>query len=286
MLNKEKFCPNCNEEYDPLNSECPYCKEENKDFESLKISKNIIVVPLWLQVTLFLVGLIGFQVIGFVLMEILLIKNGGGVESLESLTSQAIINFGGYIILFIVMAILLSDRMKNVIKGFKSSYTNYLMGFALGAILILLSLGYGILIEMLGFSNVNANQGTIFSIATNYPILSLFILSVIGPFCEELTYRVGLFGALRRANRILAYVVSILVFALLHFDFSSIITASLSDDSSGLILELVNLPAYILGGFMLTFTYEKYGIPGSFCAHFLNNFFSIALILISANMGI
>ena len=109
---------------------------------------------------------------------------------------------------------------------------------------------------------------TLRSFITIYPFISLIFLGVIGPICEELTYRVGLFSVLKKPKW-LAYVIGTLVFALAHFSFTS----------TNIINELVNLPVYIVSGFALCLAYDKFGLAASLTAHTVNNIYSVSMVI-------
>ena len=51
------------------------------------------------------------------------------------------------------------------------------------------------------------------------------------------------------------------------------------------IIELWNLPAYIVCGFVLVATYDLFGFGASTVAHILNNVISIVQILVLARYG-
>ena len=65
-----------------------------------------------------------------------------------------------------------------------------------------------------------------------------------------------------------AYIVTPLIFALIHFDF-------FAGSAEGYINELLNLPSYIIAGVTLTIIYDKFGLSTSIVAHCGNNLISI-----------
>jgi membrane protease YdiL (CAAX protease family) len=100
------------------------------------------------------------------------------------------------------------------------------------------------------------------------PYLSLLVLGLVGPFCEELAYRVGLFGLTRRVNIYLAYFVASVVFGLIHMhDFTSV-------------NEWLSFPDYLVAGAVLAVTYEKFGFGASYIAHATNNVFSLLVEMV------
>ena len=95
---------------------------------------------------------------------------------------------------------------------------------------------------------------------------AFFLLSIIGPVTEELGYRAGLFSFLSRFGKPAAYLISILIFAFIHFDFGCF-----KEGGTAIAIEMVNLPSYLFGGIALSICYDKFGIEGSTTAHILYN---------------
>lgn len=69
----------------------------------------------------------------------------------------------------------------------------------------------------------NNNEASLDSILKIFPIQGFLMTVILAPFAEEMTYRIGLFSALKRVNLILAFIVTALVFGLIHFDLSGVI---------------------------------------------------------------
>ena len=65
----------------------------------------------------------------------------------------------------------------------------------------------------------NANEKAVNEIILNTPILSFLFVVIIGPLCEEITYRLGLCNFLTRKNKFLAVALSAIIFGLIHFNF-------------------------------------------------------------------
>ena len=130
------------------------------------------------------------------------------------------------------------------------------------------------MLNLIPHSGVNNNESSIDSITTIFPLLSLLVFGLIGPICEELTYRVGFFGFFRKINPILGYIFTAILFGFIHFDFQS----------NDLINELINIPSYIIAGLMLCYIYDYKGIGTSIIAHSLNNVIGILLQIILYSM--
>ena len=93
-------------------------------------------------------------------------------------------------------------------------------------------------------------------------------LVYLGPLCEEMIFRAGLFGTLRKRNRLLAYAVSMLAFSLYH-----VWGYALADPTYWIFL-LQYLPA----GWLLARCYERTNtIWGSVFFHMLTNGMALSL---------
>ena len=193
---------------------------------------------------------------------------------------SAIINFVSYFILGIAMSFILWKDWKKIFNSFKG-WRTYVFGLAgLGAIFVFSNF-WSIIIQLLQIDvSDNINQSSAVNLVVTYPLLSIIVIGVIGPLCEELAYRAGLFSFLKRINSIFAYVISALIFALIHFDFNSIIVGIETSNWGILINELINLPPYIFAGLTFTFLFEKFGFGCGLFAHILNNVYSIFATLL------
>ena len=214
------------------------------------------------QLLIFGIGFVGYQILSFVLVFAF-----GKITDSNELLGLMLINLVSYFSVFIFQGICLFKDIKGIAKKTISKHT-ILFGVIAGAILVICSEGLSLLLS-LAYKGTNSNQQLAVNLIKSYPAFAIIILGFIGPIVEELTYRLGLFSFCSRINRILAYVVTILIFSLIHFDFTS----------SDMIAELISLPVYMLGAVILTYTYEKSGPTSSIIAHSINNLLSVILIL-------
>ena len=114
---------------------------------------------------------------------------------------------------------------------------------------------------------MNPNNEVIIGMATDRPGMIKAMGVFLAPIVEELLFRAGLFGSLRRKNRTAAYIVSILAFSLYH------VGAYLLLDLRYLFFVLQYLPA----SWLLARSYEKSGsIWTSIFLHMLINAVSLA----------
>ena len=262
MLFKRKICPQCQSQYDEAEETCPVCRAQNEDFEALKIPKHHVWIAFEREILLFLFGIFLLNAISL-LMSLFMKDN--------STQTLMIINGVRYGVVAIAMGCLLIGKY----HCFKNAFNKpipYLIGFAGAVVLIITSIAYSAFINTVYPTDPNANQQAANALVTTYPILSVILLGFIGPIVEELTYRVGLFSLLTRVHRAVAYVVTILIFAFIHFDFFAI-------GSGDIIKELLNLPSYIIAGAVLCFLYDRFGLSASLTAHVLNNLISVLLVI-------
>lgn len=270
---KQKKCPNCHMKVEDVEESCPYCDHEFK-----KRTNRVTYLPFWKQITIFGIGLLGFQIIGalfqvFVLLIAkVVLKDQTSLEQFaQSALFSAIINFTIYAILFVIlMSVLWTDNIK-ILKSFKNwripiaAVVGYLAIFMFNLIYTNILSGAGITIHN------NQNETSLREIIALYPALSFIIFALVGPICEELTYRVGLYSFFRRKNKYVAYAVTILIFTFIHFDFTTTDWAN----------ELLNVPYYLFAAFTFSFIYEKFGFAASMSSHIINNSVSIIATIIT-----
>ena len=285
MFRNKSTCPSCSQRIDALDVDCPYCHTHNVEYDKIGLSPNAINVKWIYQLIFFLVGWLGLQIIGTIVQVLTLFI--AGVSAEEYLTRIDLVGMNQFVIygnLFLVFAILLffSKGYKQLLRPLKSwkTYVFGIVGFgaALG-----LSIGWGA-IQSIFNDSTSANQSMVKAIVLEYPALSIVFLCFVGPICEELTYRVGMFGLLRRWNRVAAYLISIFVFAFIHFDVSTLLNV-LQGDPTPLINELWNFPSYLIGGAVLVTIYDFFGFGASSIAHILNNLISILMIIFTRYAG-
>ncbi len=273
MKNK-KICQYCNHSYDYYEIKCPYCGEENNS-EEVRNSQHIPMMKLYRQILYFLVGSVGFQILATI-YSIILVLIFQPVNADEKLICTAIINFVSYTMLFIGLCLITWKEYKKLFKSFYIlKWKPYVFGIAGVVAIFAFNLIYNNFLNMVGYTpQINENETGVRNIVSVFPILSIIVFGFIGPFCEELTYRVGLFSFLRRIHISLAYIVSTIVFALIHFSFESIGTSLFFD-------ELIAIVPYIFSGLTFAFLYHKFGFASSLCAHVTNNLTSLLVTIMS-----
>ena len=232
-----------------------------------KTSKDI---KLYKKIILFVIGLFGLQLLGLLAAQIV----KATFAEPNSPEGYGALNFITYAMLFVVLLGIVNIDVLYLKNDFKV-WKGYLFGLAFGAGMIIFPIIYNFIIGLFYTPEINENESALRSFITVYPFLSIIFLGLVGPFCEELTYRVGLFGIFvnNKKYKWIGYVVAVLVFGFAHFSFTS----------TNIVNEFVNLPVYLLSGFLLALAYDKFGFSCSYTAHTINNLYSV-VILILANL--
>ena len=291
MFFGKKTCPQCGAEMDKIDTHCPQCKhqilaiengENPRDPKRFSRFEKYLQVSIFKQIAFFLIGFVFFQLLGIIIAFILQFAGVSmyGLKTPEEIKEfltrvdiQFWMNMIMYILTFSVLALIAWKKgWKEIIRSFKKPSAigiAFLGLFAMLAINFVYNLIVTIILKGIGIKpDVNANETSLRSMAeVNLPLF-IIVIGFLGPFVEEMAYRVGMFSFLARIKRWIAYVVSGLVFGLIHFswNFSS---------STDVILELVNLPPYIGAGLIMAFVYEKGGFAASYMMHSMNNVYSI-----------
>lgn len=247
--------------------------ENNRNYRVSPFETELFPIPK--QIGLFVVGWAVFQLIAsfFQFVCYLAFNEGGNlglVEVLSKLNVSMIVNGGTYATLLVVLLLICMNDVKKLLPSFKH-YQSYIAGIACVGAILVFNMLYTNFVDLFQTKITNnANQASLETIFDRYKVLSLLVFGLIGPICEELTYRVGLFSLSSRVSRFFGYFVTAIVFSLIHFNY----------DAATLTNELLNLPYYIFAAVAFSFTYEHYGFAGSVSAHVINNFMSLLLIRI------
>ena len=269
MLLKSKKCPNCEAYYDPTLYECPQCHKVNELYVNRSLSDSVMFYHPAAQIGLFLVG---FSFVGMLISELIGAFFLSGLAD-KGLKNASVLLFTYLLMLGALLVICFTSRQKIFIEKFKRPI-DYSLGLAYAGGIFMIGLLIG-MITSIFYKDTNANQAVAENLITNYPIFAVLIICIIGPICEELTYRVGLYSFLRRINKVLAFIVSVIVFALIHFDFTA----------ESIIGELWSLPSYIVCGALLTIAYDHRGPACSIVAHMAYNTSALLMVIIGKMYG-
>ena len=246
-----------------------------------------------MQIAYFLIGFVGFQLLGVFLAVIFQSAYIAGhpdatladlTEWSTSLGPSFLLQALAYSILLLVFAliIVLSKRLPRFIESFKS-WKPFVFGLIGAGVILGINELYSLMISGIfswaGYAppEVNHNEQLIRDFCVAYPAASLFVFGIIGPICEEIGYRVGLFSFLCRAGKVIGYVGSALIFGFIHFNWSALFDPTLH---ASLPMEFANIPGYIGAGLALAFLYDRFGLASSLTAHTLNNLISLTVTII------
>ena len=267
FVKKRRDCKKCGRSVDAYVKRCPHCYERMGDSILPPRFQNMIFLTDYKLLLLFLVG-----TVGFILFNILLVQGLTYIPADQNLL-VVLENLIASILVLSVFACILSYDIKEVLNSFKKViyHIRPLVAALIGlAVIIAFSYAYQGIFKLCGHPiSDSGNQTSIVNICRSWPALAFFYVVLFGPLLEELTYRLGLFTLFRKRNRYLAYVITILVFALGHFNFFT----------TNFVNEFINLPLYVVPAFVLTVLYEYEGVSSSVYAHVLNNLISFIIIL-------
>lgn len=201
-----------------------------------------------------------------------------GFKTLNEADSLIIKHAFAYGFTVLSLAIFLwNSVLKQIINQFKV-LKNILMGIIFGMVLVggtyVFSYISSLIASAIGIDFTdNANQKLIEEGTMAQPVFAALMSILFAPISEEIGYRLGIFGGISKYKRIWAYVATSLIFAFIHFDFTS------AGDS--LIIELLNLPSYIFAGAWLCFCYDYEGnISTSITAHMFNNLMAFIMQMV------
>ncbi len=267
-------CPLCHHIHDGSLDTCPRCSQPSVGPQFSSRFPNVIQIHWIKQIFLFFIGWGGLTLVSLIVSLFFVYYANNNIADeiqreayLASHQVSIMLNLITYSTLFVGLLGLLWKDLLIVLKSFKrlrSIAVGIAYGFAVMASVII----YNLIIIYSGIEmSDNQNESAIVAMMTSYPIMSLIAFVVLGPIVEEMTYRLGLFSLIHRLNRPLAYVVTMLVFGVIHMSFNP----------ETIINELINLPSYILAGTILTIAYEREGFAVSTYAHITNNLISFLL---------
>ena len=271
-----------------------------KTIEETVIKDKTKNSPGWKNIALFLIGWIGLQIVATIIQTIILFSSNIPTGEIANFVfgdtvTKAIydvlskswvditVNSIAYLIIAVAMSLILNKDWKTLLESFKkgSPFVAGIIGYFL---IIVFNNVYNNLIGPFYQISDNINEETLDSIIVIYPVISLIVFGLIGPLCEELTYRVGLYGLIKRKNKVLGYILTIIIFGFIHFSFQTILVFMNTGNSSLLINELLNMPTYMFAAAVFIYLYDNYGLAGSLSAHVINNLISIVTQIILSRL--
>ena len=240
----------------------------NNNQEPLTNYQKAIKLALWKQLVLFLVGWIGFQILAYTLVVALSAMPNDSVY-----VKSMLINSLSYLILAGALFGILNIDTVKLAKSF-AGWKPYVAAIICVCSIFAFNALWSSIVSLVDMPVTdNVNQSSLESMEEVFPFASIMIFGIVGPICEELTYRVGLFSLCKRRSTELAYFVTIIVFAFIHFN---VTTKPLS-----LLNEILNLPYYMFAAAAFSFVYHRYGFASSVSAHITNNLISLIIPMLN-----
>lgn len=286
----KRECPRCGCRHDPAYLSCPKCGAQTDDPDALSIFKKQIPVPWWKNLIFFLTGLIGLSILATIISIIVELSFVAGhpgattddlIQYLSSVDANFAVSGTAYLLLTVALSLVLWKSWKHIGKSF-ASWVPFVAAIIGYVCIYGFNLFYNLIMELCyqaagrPLPGVNANESALRAMALAYPALALIVFGLLGPLCEEITYRIGLFGFLSRFGRVLAYILTAVVFGFIHFAWGSLFSPSYPGQALD---ELANLPPYIFAGLVFGFLYDRFGFAASFTAHFTNNLISLIVTI-------
>lgn len=225
---------------------------------------NNVTIDIWKEALLFAVGnAFTLSLIATIISAMLFNMNAIDKNAATLLIS--------YSVLFALLITLVFKYIPKFLPKF-ANWTPYVVGVGIGLSVILFDELYLRFVNLFYNTGISGNESSIREVIARYPVASIFIFGLIGPMCEELTYRVGVFNLIKRWKRVVAYIVAGLLFGFIHMDFKGNIAT-----------EFILLPTYVAPGLLLSFAYDLFDLPCSYTAHITNNLIVIISQVVKLN---
>lgn len=242
--------------------------EMNNNEDDIKID-----IPNYKAILCFGIGWIGISIIATLIYTIIgLFIDLSSINEINQIKIMGLVNFACYLVVCVSLLLVLGKPVINkLLKQFKN-LNNLGKGLMYGFILLGSSVIYNLIVLLIypDFGS-NANQNTVVEMIKMYPVLSFFSVALFAPIAEEITYRLGLAGTIAKKSKVLAIVVSSLLFGLIHSAFIDL--SFLSMTKLEIINEAIALPPYIISGLVMGIAYIKEdSLAVSITAHMTNNF--------------
>lgn len=188
-----------------------------------------------------------------------------------------------FIIFFIIFLLTKNFLYNEFIKfktNLKANINKIFYGYGLlflGS--IVLSLIYGFILKYYNIEfKDSSNQELIIEIAHYSPIYIFMLTVIFAPFSEEIVFRLGIFKSLKKYNRILAYLISILIFSIIHILPEVFV-------SKNVVLTFMQFLTYLWPTIIITFNYDKNdNIIIPIGIHVFNNLMGILMILLNLDL--
>jgi len=226
-----------------------------KDFTLPMKIREKVAGWIYLPIHTVLMSLIILPAIAYVLEQ-----NGNTLDTVELNTIYYVIGFA-YVLIFMMPYLRENFIMKKKAPMLATVFIGY---FAVR----IMSVVVNVIVLVLTSQVTNPNSEAVSeAVAMSIPTM-VAVACIMGPIVEEVLFRGVLFGSIRTKNRIWAYIVSVVVFAVYHL-WGSVLTTG---DWSVLIFMI----QYVPHGIMLAWAYERTGsLWTSIFLHMLINTVSV-----------
>lgn len=238
-----------------------------------KETSNKIDLPSYKAIICFGIGWIGLSIIATIVYFIIgLFVDVSTLEPLQTTKLLGAVNFTCYAIICIsLLAVLGKSVIVKLFNQFKD-LNKIGKGLMYGFILLGSSIVYNLIVLLIYPDfGTNQNQNAVVDMIQNIPVLSFFSVAIFAPLAEEITYRLCLTGTIAKKSKIIAIVVSSVLFGLIHSAFIDLSFLTMTKEE--IINEVVALPSYVISGLVMAIAYTKEdSLAVSITAHFTNNF--------------
>ena len=255
-------CKKCHTNYDAFLSNCPICEHTNDTFPLDHRFSNILFLTDIKLVLLAFIGAIG--IFAFNVLFFLAFRNMPFDDNLKGTT----VAFVTYIIVLSLLMCVINVEYKKLFVTF-TKVRPFLIALICVAAVIGFYFAYVAILKAVKYNYapsayIDENNEMI----KNLPALAFFNIVILKPICEELAYRVGFFGIIRKHNRFLAYFAAVIIYGVVHLDLTNITNIN----------EWVNFPIYLAQSFALTALYEYEGLSSSLYANIACNLFNFIFL--------
>ena len=180
-----------------------------------------------------------------------------------------------FIIDIITMISIVTFSRRSIKDGFKKGINSdfFLNTLKFYAIFWITNIAVSLPISLMTGGEVSENQQAIEMMTGELPVYMFFSVVIFAPIVEELVFRVGVYGGMRKKFSVpVSVLVSALSFAMMHVIISLL---------SGNFADLIFVVAYAVPGAILCLAYEKTdNILVPITVHWINNLIAIFAILL------
>lgn len=199
-----------------------------------------------------------------------------GIQRWSTL-SESTLNLCAYVmssVVYLVVVYLFRDFFKQAFQALRGQWGKTVLWVLIG-IVGMFVLGNIVMPNLVAFFHpvtTSVNQNHMVELMRRYPVIMPLMTVLVGPIIEELVYRVSVFRALVGRSRLLAYVLSSLLFGFQH-----VMQAVVFDQNY---TELWNMLPYIASGLWISYLYDRRrNILVPLLVHILNNLLGVLFIL-------